>query len=98
MFGDDVPVASQHFISRWGQDPHTLGTYSYDRPHFFGHAWRERLRDPIGDNRLFFAGEATRVQDYGTAYGALLSGELMAKQLSDRLKAQTRPRIHSTTA
>jgi monoamine oxidase len=68
-----APVAT----SMWGADPWSRGAYSHALP---GHADdRARLAAPV-ENRLFFAGEATSPDFYGTAHGAWMEGERAARQ------------------
>jgi monoamine oxidase len=72
VFGADV---RRHFgkaiCTRWFTDPWSRGGYSAAKP---GHAdARGVLAAPI-DGRLFFAGEACSVEDFGTAHGAYLTG------------------------
>lgn len=68
-----APVAA----SMWGGEPWSLGAYSHALP---GHADdRARLGEAV-ENRLFFAGEATSPDFYGTAHGAWMEGERAARQ------------------
>jgi len=62
-----------HFMrTRWSQDPYTMGSYSFNA---LGTTERSRsdLATPI-DNKLYFAGEATDSDYYGTVHGAYQSG------------------------
>ena len=62
--------------SGWMADPWAGGAYSYARP---GATWaRGLLAAPIED-RIFFAGEATSIDDFATAHGAYLTGLAAAK-------------------
>ncbi|PWJ40203.1 flavin monoamine oxidase family protein [Sediminitomix flava] len=57
----------------WGNDPHTLGTYSYAVPHSL--KLRENLSKPI-ENKLFFIGEACNSEGHAaTIQGAMESAE-----------------------
>ncbi|HEX8660883.1 MAG TPA: NAD(P)/FAD-dependent oxidoreductase [Brevundimonas sp.] len=68
-----APIAT----SMWGDDPWSRGAYSHALP---GHADdRARLAAAV-ENRLFFAGEATSPDFYGTAHGAWMEGERAARQ------------------
>ncbi len=68
-----APVAT----SMWGADPWSLGAYSHALP---GHADdRARLAAAV-ENRLFFAGEATSADFYGTAHGAWMEGGRAARE------------------
>jgi monoamine oxidase len=59
-------------VSGWGEDPLFAGAYSYGRPGC-GDA-RDVLAQPIGDGRLWLAGEACHRGMAGTVQGAWLTG------------------------
>lgn len=62
--------------TRWSQDPHFLGTYSY--PQAGGTlAQFDDLSEPLR-KRVFFAGEHTVFEHLGTTHGALMSGRRAA--------------------
>jgi monoamine oxidase len=65
-------------IQDWARDPFARGAYSYVRVD--GEGAREKLAQPLADT-LFFAGEATSVDDSGTVAGALASGQRAAAEL-----------------
>jgi len=72
-------------MTRWGEDPWTLGAYASAEP---GQAHRrEDLRAPLGD-RLFFAGEAYHESLWATCGGAYLSGQDTADQLYRTLQGR----------
>ncbi len=81
MFGARFPEPRAAQITRWGRDPFSRGSYSYNavgmdenaRDHLFGADW---------DGALWFAGEATMQGYYGTAHGAVLSGRRIAKAMA----------------
>jgi monoamine oxidase len=72
MFGRRIPDIVGYQLTRWLSDPWAGGSYSYAH---VGSSSSDRLAyaEPLGD-RLFFAGEATATEDYGTVHAALLSG------------------------
>ena len=72
MFGDDIPHPIDAQITRWAQDPFSLGSYSYNAVGMDENA-RKILAAPV-NNRLFFAGEATHSEYSSTVHGAYLSG------------------------
>ncbi len=79
MFGNSLPRPDGAIITRWGQDPDTLGSYS-----FAGLETRQDSRPRLAqsvENRLFFAGEATSSSAPGTVHGALISGWAAAADL-----------------
>ena len=64
--------------SAWGRTLHVGGAYSYALP---GHtAARRRLARPF-EQRLFFAGEATHVDEFSTAHGAHDTGVRAANEI-----------------
>jgi monoamine oxidase len=73
MFGTRFPAPNAAQITRWGQDQHALGSYSFNpvgtRPET-----RTSLAGSDWDGQLWFAGEATSVEYFGTTHGAVLSG------------------------
>ena len=64
-------------IQDWARDPFARGAYSYVLVN--GAGAREALAAPLADT-LFFAGEATSVDDSGTVAGALESGVRAARE------------------
>jgi monoamine oxidase len=79
LFGPRIPTPLSSRITRWGQDPWAMGSYSFNA---LGStpAQRDALSQPI-DQRVFFAGEATDRHHFGTVHGALLSGRRAAQQV-----------------
>lgn len=83
MFGPNFPAPIGAQITRWSQDPFTHGSYSYNavgttpasRPALQGADWQ---------GRLVFAGEACSPAHWGTAHGAVLSGQEAARMLVKR--------------
>jgi len=65
-------------VQDWRADPLARGAYSYVR--VGGEGAREALAAPVA-GRLFFAGEATDVEQAGTVAGALESGKRAAREL-----------------
>jgi monoamine oxidase len=64
--------------SAWGRTTHVGGAYSYATPGNAGA--RRQLAQPF-DQRLFFAGEATHVDEFSTAHGAHDSGVRAANEV-----------------
>ena len=79
IFGEDVPAPIDYQITRWGKDPFSLGSYSFNA---LGSTpdMRRVLAEPLGI-KVFFAGEATERDYFGTAHGAYLSGLCAAKKI-----------------
>jgi monoamine oxidase len=65
----------------WARDPFARGAYSYVLVD--GEGARQELAEPLADT-LFFAGEATSVDDSGTVAGALASGQRAAREVLRR--------------
>jgi monoamine oxidase len=73
-----IPAPSAYLLTRWGQDPYALGSYSYIRVGS-SPSYREELGKPW--NSLVFAGEAISTQFPATMQGAFSSGEEAANKL-----------------
>ena len=74
----DEPLA--FLIHDWQADPYARGGYSYVR--VGGSGAREELAAPL-EETLYFAGEATDVEQSGTVGGALASGMRAARAILD---------------
>lgn len=80
MFGTRFPAPVAAQITRWGQDPFAYGSYSFNavgtspatRRALFGADW---------DEQIWFAGEAASSSYFGTAHGAVLSGQAIADRV-----------------
>lgn len=83
MFGSRFPAPIAVQVTRWGQDPHSFGSYSFNAVGT-GPETRRALAGAEWDDRLWFAGEATSAAHYGTAHGALLSGQETARMILSR--------------
>ncbi|TNE49809.1 MAG: FAD-binding protein [Deltaproteobacteria bacterium] len=77
---DDVEKV---LVTRWGQDPFALGSYSFSPVNRF--QWREALAAPVGKT-LHFAGEACSEYN-ATAHGAYSSGLVVGKAVTAALKS-----------
>ncbi|WP_292024993.1 FAD-dependent oxidoreductase [Maritimibacter sp. UBA3975] len=80
MFGSNFPAPLSSQITRWGQERHTLGSYSFNAVGMGPHLRRE-LGGSDWEGQLWFAGEATSTQYFGTAHGAMLSGIEVAQSV-----------------
>lgn len=77
-----VPDPVGYQVTRWLSDPWARGSYSFER--VGGRKGdREQIARPVAD-RLYFGGEATHPEHYGTVQGALLSGERAALEVHNR--------------
>lgn len=78
-FGDQIPDPIDFQITRWASDPFALGSYSFNS--IGSHPkMRQQLAKPHG-GKLYFAGEATERDYFGTAHGAYLSGIRAADEI-----------------
>lgn len=81
IYGDDIPEPDGYLLTRWGQDPYSYGSYSFNAVDSTPDD-RVALAESVAD-RLFFAGEATHESYPATVHGALLSGQDAAQQIID---------------
>jgi len=81
-YGDDIPEPEAYLITRWGMEPYILGSYSAPGHNQDDLKLRTELANPI-QNKIFFAGEATSVLEYGFTHGALYTGLREAKKIKE---------------
>ncbi|VXB06652.1 Putrescine oxidase [Microbacterium sp. 8M] len=81
LYGD-IPAPDAQWITRWAQDPYTLGSYSY-LANGSSHADHDALSGPV-DGVLHFAGEATWGAEPATVGGAYASGVRAAERILGR--------------
>ena len=73
-------MAPTHFMrTRWSKDPYTYGSYSFNAAGTTPKS-RSELATPI-NGKLFFAGEATDTDYFGTVHGAYQSGIDVARKV-----------------
>ncbi|MGH8691765.1 MAG: flavin monoamine oxidase family protein [Burkholderiales bacterium] len=88
----DTSEEPQAFLVHdWQADPYARGGYSYVR--VGGTGARERLAAPL-EETLYFAGEATDVEQSGTVGGALQSGIRAAREIMQWRVAEKRQAAH----
>jgi len=75
------------YASNWSGDPFSCGGWSVARPGCA--SARRTLRDPVA-NRIWFAGEATSIMQWGTVGGAWLEGQRAASDVAHMLADQSR--------
>lgn len=80
-YGDDFPMPQGSLVTRWQDNPNTLGSYSYAAVDGGRHD-RLTLSEPVS-GRLFFAGEATHPTHPSTVHGAYLSGIREANRITE---------------
>lgn len=79
IYGNHIPDPIEVKITRWNNDPYAYGAYSY-LPVGADYEHREILKAPI-DKKIYFAGEATSIDNPATTQGAYLSGLREAKRI-----------------
>lgn len=79
-FSDGIPTPRSMHRSSWSTDPWSRGAYTYIAVGATPADIRT-LQEPVGD-RVFFAGEATSSEHWGTVHGAYLSGLREAARIS----------------
>lgn len=79
IYGVSIPEPIDYQITRWASDPFSLGSYSYN-PVGVVPKMRQELAAPLGKS-VFFAGEASNEDYFGTAHGAYLSGLRAAQEI-----------------
>lgn len=78
MFGTRFPAPVAAQITRWRQDRHALGSYSFNAVGTSPKT-RKALAGPDWAGKIWFAGEAASSHYFGTAHGAVLSGREAAR-------------------
>ena len=79
VYGDQIPDPIDFQITRWASDPFAHGSYSFN-PVGSHPKLRQQLAKPHR-GKLYFAGEATEQDYFGTAHGAYLSGIRAAEEI-----------------
>ena len=79
---ENIPNPDSFLITRWGLEPYILGSYSAPGHNQDDLKLRTELANPI-ENKIFFAGEATSVNEYGFTHSALNTGLREAKKIKE---------------
>ncbi|WOD38259.1 flavin monoamine oxidase family protein [Nodosilinea sp. E11] len=79
IHGVSIPEPVDYQITRWASDPFSLGSYSYN-PVGAVPKMRQELATSL-EKSVFFAGEASNEDYFGTAHGAYLSGLRAAQEI-----------------
>lgn len=80
IFGCTIPDPTSSFVTRWGSDPFSQGSYSYAGLHVEPGDY-----DELGasvDDRLYFSGEAVSRHYIGTAAAAYMTGLAAAEDIA----------------
>jgi monoamine oxidase len=79
IYGKNIPTPTSYQITRWKSDKYSKGSYSFNK---LGSTPSMRRDLTMHENKkLFFAGEATHKDYFGTAHGAYLSGINVVNEL-----------------
>ncbi|MFZ0324143.1 MAG: FAD-dependent oxidoreductase [Actinomycetes bacterium] len=84
-----VPDPRESLVTRWWQDPWSLGSYA-TLPPGSSRVTRAVLADAVVHDRLVLAGEAYHLKYPAMVHGALLSGRNAAARLDRRLARRSR--------
>jgi polyamine oxidase len=90
MYGNDIPEPLDIVVPRWDHDPLYRGSYSnwplgeLDQHH-------SNLRQPIGNNTVFFTGEAYSKELFGYVQGAWEDGKDTAATIASCIKGSGCP-------
>lgn len=79
IFGAAIPKPIDWQITCWASDAFARGSYSFNAVDSTPEM-RNVLASPL-EHQVFFAGEATEINYFGTAHGAYLFGLRVAKQI-----------------
>lgn len=82
VYGERVGAPIAHWITRWGEDPFSVGSYSHIAVGSSHHD-HDALAGPV-DGVLHFAGEATWGEEPATVGGAYASGRRAAERILGR--------------
>lgn len=84
IFGEEMPEPDSYRMTRWTEDEFSRGSYSYPAVGQFHSDIVQRLGEPV-NNMLFFAGEHTSSEWYGTTVGAFQTGKAAATSIAAAL-------------
>lgn len=84
MYGDDIPEPEDIVVPRWNIDPLYRGSYS-NWPLGVLDDHHENLRQPVGEGRVMFTGEAMSPEAFGYVQGAWSEGIATARKIGECL-------------
>ncbi|MFT5710368.1 MAG: monoamine oxidase [Halioglobus sp.] len=87
IYGADIPEPSAYYMTRWGSDPWSRGSYSFLRVGAKS-SQRKHLAQAVAD-KLMFAGEATDTRYPATTQGAYRSGRRAAQKVLKHYQGQS---------
>ena len=83
IFGEGIPQPVASLVTRWQDDPYTLGSYAYMTVGSET-ADHDAIATPLAGGALQLAGEATWTDDPATVTAALMSGMRAASRILGR--------------
>lgn len=84
VFGPSLPASVASWVTRWHEDPHSLGSYSVVPPGTTG-TERQELGKKTG-SKLYWAGEGIHLKWPATVAGAYATGEAAVAQVAKDIK------------
>jgi len=85
VFKHHIPEIVDVHMHKWQSDPLFNGCYTIHLAGVNTSANITKLREPLNNNQVLFAGEATTEEYYSTVHGAYLTGIREAKRLTKSL-------------
>ena len=73
-------------MTRWHEDPNSLGSYSFCKINQEQKEWSEELRSPI-NGKIWMVGEYLHPTVYGCAHSAYETGVWAAEEVIEALKS-----------
>jgi polyamine oxidase len=81
IYGDDIPEPLDILVPRWDQDPLFMGSYSnWPLGQLDQHHWN--LKQPVGNNKVWFTGESNSREMFGYVQGAWEDGKETAVKVA----------------
>eukprot|EP01102_Stenamoeba_stenopodia_P006253 TRINITY_DN1711_c0_g1_i2.p1 TRINITY_DN1711_c0_g1~~TRINITY_DN1711_c0_g1_i2.p1 ORF type:complete len:559 (+),score=112.60 TRINITY_DN1711_c0_g1_i2:34-1710(+) len=96
IYGDDIPEPTSYYITRWGSNPYSYGSYSFMKVGTVHDDYGLLMKDI--DSCLFWAGEHTFREHIGCVHGAYLSGIRAADQSARKKSGEKKVANRSCSA
>ena len=80
--GNRIPKPKNILVTDWNSNPYTLGSFSHQTVNsVISKVGPKNLQEPIEQDRILFAGEATHEKFFSTVHGAIESGLREAQRI-----------------
>ena len=90
IYGNDIPEPLDILVPRWDQDPLFMGSYSnWPLGQLDQHHWN--LKQPVGNNKVWFTGESNSKEMFGYVQGAWEDGKETAVKVAGCLTGASCP-------